>query len=149
MNDGTNKARTYDCSTELTGLGIATANGVTIASSSLTKVYYGGASYKDCAIKAGASSAKGSLSITFSESIIGATCYMLGYGSDDVTVSINGNDVHLDRNYTDKQTQANAKEEVYYPYSVTFDETHTITVESKIKSKCRWLLADIALRVAQ
>ena len=148
MDDGTRSALTYDCSTGAT-MANATVSGVTVESSTLTKVYCGDKNSTEYAVRLGTSSAKGSLSITFSESVVGCTVYALGYGTDSAKVTVNGVSKELTSNYTEMATKANASEVEYVPYSWTFDATNTLTIEGQNKTKCRFFVADIAIRVAQ
>lgn len=147
MDDSTLEALTYDCSTTAT-MANATVSGVTVESSTLTKAYCGDKNSAEYAIRLGTSSAKGSLSITFSESVVGCTVYALGYGTDSTKVTVNGVSKELTSNYTEMATKANASEVEYVPYSWTFDATNTLTIEGQNKTKCRFFVADIAIRVA-
>lgn len=151
MNDDTNQAWTYDVNTSRNNFdGIAIISGVNVVSHTLNKFYYGGQQYLDSAIKLGSTKTKGLMEIVFQEEICGATFYMLGYGKDTSVVVVNDDmEIALHTNYTNKTYMNNRRLETYYPYKVDFAPTHTLKIESKESASCRFMIADIALRVVK
>lgn len=142
----------------------ATVSGVNVTAFTATKVYYNSypePEYTDkIAIKLGASSSAGSLSLTFESFVCGMTVYAAGFQSattatppvatyDSPNITVGGVDVVL-TTYLNSATSlgsVTSDSAEFKAYSVTFASTKTVTIAAKQKSKNRFFLADIAVQV--
>lgn len=169
--DYVNKTSTakYDGSTSFSSTptvfsDFATVSGVNVTAFTATKVYYNlysGTKYTDkIAIKLGASSTAGSLSLTFESPVCGMTVYAAGFQSattatppvatyDSPNITVGGVDVVL-TTYLNSATSlgsVTSDSAEFKAYSVTFASTTTVTIAAKRASKNRFFLADIAVQV--
>lgn len=142
----------------------ATVSGINVTAFTATKVYYNlnsGTKYTDkIAIKLGASSNAGSLSLTFESPVCGMTVYAAGFQSatqatppvatyDSPNITVGGVDVVL-TTYLNSATSlgsVTSDSAEFKAYSVTFASTKTVTIAAKQNPKNRFFLADIAVQV--
>jgi len=125
--------------------------GITITSSTITKVYYGSADTHNYAIKFGANGVVGNLTLNFAEQICGCSVYALSYNTDNAIMVVNNNETEL-LSYAPTYTKANATELNYDRYDYTFAPTNTLEIKSKYGrvgsvSRSRFYICNIVLRV--